>query len=305
MFQETIILSLLQATKDLTNRNHHQFFHLTELFVSLYCLHVQVHLRGLIDGTFFTVFLRSPTLVLLAISLHPSIKVTLTLEVTNRLANSSMARIYRLHLLLLMFSERTAAFSNRLLPLPRSVLANDRNRILRLLSNNCSLRAKVPSESDPANPSSTNAIRTIEINRHQPPLMNLYTISKEDLQQLVASWGYPRYRADQVYHWIREKGVLDVNEMKNIPKKLRQDIARFSSSTPLGTTDAEPSLEEVRPAGSGGALEIVREQVSPKDGTLKRLYRLRDGLLIESVLMPYDDGRWTTCISSQVRRTFS
>jgi 23S rRNA (adenine2503-C2)-methyltransferase len=129
--------------------------------------------------------------------------------------------------------------------------------------------------------------------------MNLYTISKEDLQQLVESWGYPRYRADQVYHWIREKGVVDVNEMPNIPKKLRQDIARFSSSS--GTTESDLRADDIAPS-TGGALEIVREQVSPKDGTMKRLYRLRDGLLVESVLMPYDDGRWTTCISSQVRQ---
>ena len=40
-------------------------------------------------------------------------------------------------------------------------------------------------------------------------------------------------------------------------------------------------------------------QVS-KDGTIKRAYRLHDGQVIESVLMPYADGRRTACISSQV-----
>lgn len=39
-------------------------------------------------------------------------------------------------------------------------------------------------------------------------------------------------------------------------------------------------------------------QVS-RDGTIKRAYELGDGQLIESVLMPYDDGRHTACISSQ------
>lgn len=47
-----------------------------------------------------------------------------------------------------------------------------------------------------------------------------------------------------------------------------------------------------------GCLEIALEQVS-KDGTYKRAYRLNDGQLIESVLMPYEDGRRTACISSQ------
>ena len=35
------------------------------------------------------------------------------------------------------------------------------------------------------------------------------------------------------------------------------------------------------------------------DGTVKRAYELRDGSVIESVLMPYNDGRRTACISSQ------
>ncbi|MEC8425645.1 MAG: 23S rRNA (adenine(2503)-C(2))-methyltransferase RlmN, partial [Myxococcota bacterium] len=47
-----------------------------------------------------------------------------------------------------------------------------------------------------------------------------------------------------------------------------------------------------------GTLAQVVEQ-SSQDGTQKRLYRLPDGPLIESVLMPYRDGRRTACISSQ------
>ena len=47
-----------------------------------------------------------------------------------------------------------------------------------------------------------------------------------------------------------------------------------------------------------GSLKLAFEQVS-KDGTRKRAYELHDGQLIESVLMPYEDGRQTACISSQ------
>ena len=46
-------------------------------------------------------------------------------------------------------------------------------------------------------------------------------------------------------------------------------------------------------------MDVDLEQVS-NDGTQKRLYKLHDGNLIESVLMPYDDNRRTACISSQV-----
>ena len=45
-------------------------------------------------------------------------------------------------------------------------------------------------------------------------------------------------------------------------------------------------------------LRVTCPKVS-RDGTVKRAYQLEDGQLIESVLMPYRDGRQTACISSQ------
>ena len=47
-----------------------------------------------------------------------------------------------------------------------------------------------------------------------------------------------------------------------------------------------------------GSLHLEIEQIS-NDGTKKRAYKLHDGQMIESVLMPYEDGRRTACISSQ------
>ncbi|MGV2434191.1 MAG UNVERIFIED_CONTAM: hypothetical protein LVT10_04225 [Anaerolineae bacterium] len=47
-------------------------------------------------------------------------------------------------------------------------------------------------------------------------------------------------------------------------------------------------------------LETMIQQ-SSKDGTQKRLFRLHDGKLIESVLMVYEDGRRTACISTVSR----
>ena len=47
-----------------------------------------------------------------------------------------------------------------------------------------------------------------------------------------------------------------------------------------------------------GSLRLEIEQIS-QDGTRKRAYKLHDGQMIESVLMPYEDGRRTACISSQ------
>lgn len=71
-------------------------------------------------------------------------------------------------------------------------------------------------------------------------------------------------------------------------------------TNPEEMNDLPASLRlQLSEALSFGSMEVAAEQVS-RDGTIKRAYRLRDGQLIESVLMPYADGRQTACISSQV-----
>jgi 23S rRNA (adenine2503-C2)-methyltransferase len=108
-------------------------------------------------------------------------------------------------------------------------------------------------------------------------MINLQTIQQDELEGILTSWGHPKYRAKQIYNWVRVQGVTNVDDMQNIPKKLKQQLKAHASE---------------------GSLKLAFEQVS-KDGTRKRAYQLPDGQLIESVLMPYRDGRYTACISSQ------
>jgi 23S rRNA (adenine2503-C2)-methyltransferase len=110
-----------------------------------------------------------------------------------------------------------------------------------------------------------------------PKMMNLHTIRKDELEQILVSWGYPKYRADQITQWVRQQGVQSMDEMVNLPKQLRADLQQHATLS---------------------SLELDCELLS-KDGTRKRAYKLWDGQLIESVLMPYQDGRYTACISSQ------
>ena len=110
-----------------------------------------------------------------------------------------------------------------------------------------------------------------------PMRVNLMTIPLPEMEDLVVAWGFPKFRAKQIQGWIRDKGVSDFDDMNNLPKKLRQTLAEHARV---------------------GSLELA-VQADSKDGTIKRAYRLHDGQLIESVLMPYDDGRNTACISSQ------
>ena len=113
--------------------------------------------------------------------------------------------------------------------------------------------------------------------QQQPLKINLLTIQQHELETLLKSWKQPKYRAKQILHFVHEKGVSDMDDMDNIPKQLRSMLKQYTTI---------------------GSLNLEVEVVS-KDGTRKRAYRLWDGQLIESVLMPYEDGRQTACISSQ------
>ena len=108
-------------------------------------------------------------------------------------------------------------------------------------------------------------------------LTSLIELTRDELTQLLASWGQPRYRADQVWAWLYKKLAADPAGMTDLPKDLR---ARLASET------------RVNP------LEQVYQQRSSDRQTIKWLFRLPDGLTIETVLMLYDE-RSTVCISTQ------
>jgi 23S rRNA (adenine2503-C2)-methyltransferase len=96
------------------------------------------------------------------------------------------------------------------------------------------------------------------------------------LQEHFAGRGQPRYRASQVRAWLYERDALAFDEMTDLPVGERGALSeRFALTAPA----------------------IARVQRS-RDGTVKHLWRLVDGELVESVLIPAKD-RLTLCISSQ------
>jgi 23S rRNA (adenine2503-C2)-methyltransferase len=106
----------------------------------------------------------------------------------------------------------------------------------------------------------------------------LYDLSRAQLAELLAGWGEPRFRTDQVWRWLYRSLVRDFESMGNLPAALQ---ARLAAETDLAL------------------LTPVAEQVSATGQTHKVLFRLRDGHTIESVLMYYHD-RLTACISTQI-----
>ena len=112
---------------------------------------------------------------------------------------------------------------------------------------------------------------------HMSTSKNFYAVPESELKEIMKSWGQPSFRVGQVRSWVYEKGVDNFSNMLDLPVALR---TKLSENFIMGD------------------LTMASEQIS-KDGTTKRAYALHDGQLIESVLMPYEDGRRTACISSQ------
>lgn len=108
--------------------------------------------------------------------------------------------------------------------------------------------------------------------------INLYDLSRDELVALLTGWGYPPFRADQLWKWMYDNKATHFDQMHTLPNDLRERLG------------AEARL---------GRLEIVRELQSSDGQTRKVLFRLPDGQLVETVLMEYDDERRTACISSQ------
>ena len=116
-------------------------------------------------------------------------------------------------------------------------------------------------------------------------LRDLKSRTRDELVPQLAGWGVPAYRADQILDWIYKKRVSNWSAMSNVPAELRERLGREMSLC---------------------SLELVRLQ-GAQDTTRKFLWRLRDGDLIESVLISANPGlygeksdRHTLCVSTQV-----
>jgi 23S rRNA (adenine2503-C2)-methyltransferase len=97
------------------------------------------------------------------------------------------------------------------------------------------------------------------------------------LRDHFASRGQPSYRVAQVRAWLYERDAAGFEEMTDLPVRERAALAeRFGLGAPV-------------------AAHVARSA----DGTVKHLWRLADGELVESVLIPSRRGRLTLCISSQ------
>ena len=117
-------------------------------------------------------------------------------------------------------------------------------------------------------------------------MTDLYRLLPEEMEKLVIDMGYPRYRADQILLPLYYKFPKNIDDIPQLPKKLRDDL-----------TEAGYTI--------GSANEMHRV-VSEDGDTTKLLLQLNDEFSVETVLMQYDSKkigghpRSTICVSTQI-----
>lgn len=105
---------------------------------------------------------------------------------------------------------------------------------------------------------------------------NIRDLTQGEIEALITSLGKEPYRARQVMKWLYRKDALSFSVMTNLSREFRDRLEELA-------VIAEPALEKTQCSA---------------DGTKKALFRLADGLSIESVLIP-GRNHWTACLSTQ------
>ncbi len=106
---------------------------------------------------------------------------------------------------------------------------------------------------------------------------DLRAMTLEDAEAFAVAQGWPRFRGEQVWRWVHDRGARGFDDMTNLPRAVRDELAERARI---------------------GTLAIAEVQTS-RDGTRKLRLTTHDGRSIESVIIP-DGDKTTQCISSQV-----
>ena len=107
-------------------------------------------------------------------------------------------------------------------------------------------------------------------------MMNIYGITRSDLENFLLLIGDKKFRATQIFEWVYEKKVSSFSEMSNIKKDIQDKLTNMFS------------FEKIK---------IKKKQEDKL--TKKYLFELEDGNYVEAVLMEHDYGL-SICVSSEV-----
>lgn len=114
---------------------------------------------------------------------------------------------------------------------------------------------------------------------------SILVYTPDRLPALIKQIGQPAFRAKQLMQWLYRHGAASYDDMGNLPRAMREELARVAPLTPPTVVDTQIS----------------------EDGTRKFLLQLADGNQVETVAIPSrdtgEDGqprRLTVCFSTQV-----
>lgn len=109
--------------------------------------------------------------------------------------------------------------------------------------------------------------------------LDIRKLSLPDLEAYFENLGEKKFRARQVWEWLWKKGARSFEDMSNLSKPLREKLSGNFLINAIAEDKVQRSF----------------------DGTIKTRFRLHDGHLVESVLIPVpDENRYTVCVSCQV-----
>src|ERR1039458_8378554 len=106
---------------------------------------------------------------------------------------------------------------------------------------------------------------------------NLLGLDLQELENFAVTCGQPRYRGRQIYHGMYVRHIRDVSALTDINREFRDAIA------------VRQNIHYPQP----------EREFASRDGSVRCLFRLPDGNLVETVYMP-EEERTTLCLSSQV-----
>ncbi len=109
-------------------------------------------------------------------------------------------------------------------------------------------------------------------------MINLKNLNYKELEDFVLQKGWQKFRVKQIAKWLYNKKVESFQEMTDLSKDIRQ------------TLEKECDIN---------TLQLITYQQSKIDGSIKFLWKLKDGNSIETVLINEKNHK-TLCISTQV-----
>lgn len=108
-------------------------------------------------------------------------------------------------------------------------------------------------------------------------MKNIYDYTLTNLTDLLVEMGLKPFKAKQIFRWLYERRISDFDLMSDLSKVERELLKNTFYFDTL----------------------ILKERQESFDGTIKFLFELHDGALIETVLMRFDYGD-SVCVTTQI-----